>query len=243
MSLRRDYLPLFSIRVVQHGSGDVINNVKIVPTMECRKLLSDHQLLVKEREFGVQVYFSTNPWSADPLLGAITSRVRFDFKVVVPIDFYELYLPDLEGGKRLHLNNLTAAGDIKPGADVSLSTNASVTDIDALNVVAQRFEVEIMPPVGAASYEVRNQFDGQVLRDYPLEELGEGARVEFDLDGLPSGRYRLAPDNLPSQVTKLFVENEVASQRCQAVVSIFLETPQTGAPANGYQFNARFEVR
>ncbi len=243
MSIRRDYLPLFSIRAVQQGSAGVINNVTMAPTMQCRTLLNDHQLLAKQREFGMQVYFSNNPWATNPLLGAISSRVRFDFKVIVPVDFYTTYLPDVESGKKLHLNNLTAAGSIKPGTDVALSANASVTDVDALKIVAQRFEIELTPPVGAVSYDVRNQFGTQVLRNFPLDELGEGERIEFDLDGLPYGRYRLAPDNVPSQETEFFVENEVASQRCQAVVSIFLETPQTGAPATGYQFNAHFDVR
>jgi hypothetical protein len=67
--------------------------------------------------------------------------------------------------------------------------------------------------------------------------------LEFDLERLESGRYRLSPDNTPAQVTDLFVENEVAGQRCQALISIYVETPQTLAPVAGYQFNARFESR
>jgi hypothetical protein len=112
-----------------------------------------------------------------------------------------------------------------------------------VHLVGERFELAISPPVGAASFELRQQFDAAVLNTFDLAELGQGARLEFDLERLESGRYRLSPDNTPAQVTDLFVENEVAGQRCQALISIYVETPQTLAPVAGYQFNARFESR
>ncbi|MFP6789666.1 MAG: hypothetical protein VB954_06765 [Thalassolituus sp.] len=243
MSFRRDYKPLFSIRVVDHNSNAAIEEVVVEPTSQCRKLMQDHQLLAKQRSYGMQVFYSLNPLVAEPLMGAINSRVRLDFKLSLPTDFYQRYLPDVSGDKRLHLCNLDNSGALKAGSAVGLSAGASIAANDALHLVGERFELAISPPVGAASFELRQPFDAAVLNTFDLAELGQGARLEFDLERLESGRYRLSPDNTPAQVTDLFVENEVAGQRCQALISIYVETPQTLAPVAGYQFNARFESR
>lgn len=243
MSFRRDYLPFFSIRTIEHGSADVISGSEVVPTSECRKKIRNHQLLTRQRDYGLQVYYSTNPWAASPLLGEISSRTRFDFVLRLPGDFYQRFHPDIAGNEKLHLHNLQASGDLKPGNAVTLSASPSTTANDAIKLVSQRFELEVTTPAGATAFELRSQFGATVLSSFDLDELGQGARLEFDLDGRNSGRYRLSPDSHPSQIADIFVEDEVAGQSCQGLVSIYLETAQTLAPAAGYEFNARFEAR
>lgn len=243
MSFRRDYLPLFSIHVIEDATGAAVSGVKLRPTSRCQRLLADHQLLVRPRDYGLDVYYTLNPWEASPLLGAITSRVDFDFSLHLPGNFYDEYLPDLTDQNQLHLNNLAGNGSIKPGNTVSLSSGASVAPAEAIRIVAEKFEIPLSIPPGASSFEVRGPFSSAVVYNIPISELGGGERIEFDLRKVGQGRYRLSPDNQPTQHTHVLLDNEVVASRAQGLVSIALEQSQQQAPATGYRFEARFESR
>jgi hypothetical protein len=243
MSFRIDYLPLFRLRLLEHGAAAAIQNSEVQATSQCRRTLDDHRLVAKKRSDGVQVYYSQNPWAATPLLGAINERIRLDFSLRFPLDFFQDYLPDVDSDRVLHLSNLDANGDVKPGQAITLGSAVAASADDAVALVGNRFELAMTVPAGATSFELRGQFDNNVIDSFELSELGSGERLEFDLGKPASGRYRLSPDNDANKVTELFVQNELAATRCHALVSIYLENPQTSAPAGGFLFNARFEAR
>ena len=243
MSFRRDFKPLFNIRLVNHATNLPIPNITVRATDRCLKKLKDFHLLVKQREDGIQVFYSTNPWAASPLLGEISSQVRFDFSIKLPVDFYSRYLPDVDADKRLHLTNLTAAGAIKAGHSVVISGASTISSNDAVLLFPQRFEIEMPKPDDMLSFQLREQFSTDVLYEFTLDELGEGSRIELDLEAVESGRYRLAADNHPTSHTHVLIDNNLAEINCQAIVSIHLQSAQTLAPPQGYQFDARFEAR
>lgn len=241
MSFRRDYQRLLSIHVIDGATSATVGGVKLRPTTRCQRLLSDHQLLTRQRDYGLDVYYTMNPWAPDPLLGPITNRVTFEFSLHLPADFYDEYGPDLTDPKQLHLNNLASNGTVKPGNTVVLSNGGNVGLTEAIRIVAEKFEIPRSVPAGATSFQVRRQYDNTVIHNIPVAELGGGDRIEFDLRKVGAGRYRLAPDNQPTQHTHVLVDNEVAAAGAQAVVSITMEQLQNLAPPGGYRFEARFE--
>ena len=230
MSFRRDYLPYFSLRIVNHANDEAIPGVAIAPAAQCRQKLHNLHLLTRRRAHGLDVYYTRNPWSSAPVLGEISSRVQLD----------------LPGSGQLHLFTLTAAGAVKPGDTVSLAAGTTVAAGDAIRIVPEKFTIPITLNPGATDYEVRGQFDNTVLLEIPVSEIGSGQggqQVEFDLRDVGERRVRLSPDNQPTEVTSLLVNNSHSSGRAQGIVSIFLEQSQQLAPAEGYQFEARFEHR
>jgi len=243
MSFRRDYLPLFSIKLLDNSDGQPIAGGSIVPTRAGMKKLNDHQLIAKSRTWGLQVYYSRNPRAESPVVAEVSTRVRFDFALYLPRSFYSEYLPDISGGEKLHLQNLEGGGAIAVGDTVSIAAGVTVSANDAVFLFPTRFEIEQEVPPGATEYELRAQHDNTVLGSFPVETLGGGDLLEFDLKKINSGRYRLTADTQPGLHTHIFVDNQLASESLQGICTIYLETSQQLAPVNGYQYEARFATR
>jgi len=243
MSFRRDYLPFFRIRALHNSSGNSLPGVQLQPTAQCRRRLADHQLLSRATAQGLEVWYTLNPWQSPPVLAPLSSAVQFDFSLLLPADFFTEFHPDFADERQLHLSNLAGDGSIKPGATVALSSIPTVSSADAIRIVPARFELPLTIPAAASSIDIRGWHDDTVLHSVPVSELGTGPRLEFDLRRVGSGRFRLAPDNQPTQHTHVLLDNEVAASRSQGLVSIVLAQAQQLAPPAGYQFEARFESR
>lgn len=243
MSFRRDYLPLFRIRALHDGTGNSLSAVQLRPTAQCRARLADYQLLSRPTGQGLEVYYTLNPWQSPPLLAPITDTVSFDFTLQLPPAFFAEFQPDFVDERQLHLSNLAGDGSIKPGATVTLSSAPAISGADTIRILPGKFELPVDVPAGATAFEVRAWHDDTVLHSIPVDELGTGPRIEFDLRQMGRGRFRLAPDNQPTQHTHVLLDNEVAASRAQGLVSIVLAQAQQLAPPAGYQFEARFESR
>jgi hypothetical protein len=243
MSFRRDYLPLFRIRALHDSNGTALPAVQLRPTAQCSSRLADHQLLSRPTVQGLEVYYTLNPWHSSPLLAPISAPLQLDFSLQLPADFFSEFQPDFADARQLHLSNLAGDGSIKPGTSVTLTSTSTVSVADSIRILPGKFELPLGIPPGATAFEVRAWHDDTVLHSVPVNEMGAGPRLEFDLRRVGRGRFRLAPDNQPTQHTHVLLDNEVAASRAQGLVSIVLNQAQHLAPASGYQFEARFESR
>ena len=243
MSFRRDFHPLFAVHAVEHGSGDTLSGIRISPTSECQHQLNNFHLIAKPRDFGIQIYYSTNPWVSPVVLGEISDRVQFDFALHIAGDFFARYEPDFADAKQLHLRNLLPNGDIKTGNSVVLSDGAFVSNNDAVRLVPGRFEIPFSFSNSAVALTVRDPYNNTVVTSIDRNTLGEGERIEVDLRHISHGRYRLTPDDQPSQQTDVLISNEIAASRALGIISIVQAQSQQLAPADGYRFEVRFESR
>ena len=243
MSFRRDYLPLFTIWLLDDASGANLEGAVLEPTTRCRDILANHQLLWQTRPQGLAVFYTRNPWQEESLLGRISAPTTFDFSLRLPAAFFTAYQPDLAEAGQLHLYNRNDDGSLRVGANAGLARGARVSSADAIRILPRRFELPLQLPAGAARIELREQFSDRLLLELPLQELGGGWRRSFDLRRLRAGRVRLNPDNQPSEQIHLLLDDELAAGRAQGLVSIMLDQAQDLAPAEGYRFEARFTAR
>lgn len=245
MSFQRQYLPLFSIRVLNNSTGNAIVGAMLKASNQTQKALNNHHLLAKSRDYGLDVFYSTNPQASNALLGPITSVKKLDFELHLSASFYSEYLPDLDGstGKQLHLQNLNASGAVVLANNTSLSQGSVISAIDAVKVQPLRFEVRMNIDGAATEIQVSKQFDPAAIVTLPVTVIGNEVQLELDLTELSSGHYRLATDSQMNQYSHVLLDNELASARAMGLISVYLDQLQTNAPANGYQFEARFDPR
>ncbi|NIQ01950.1 MAG: hypothetical protein GWM98_17390, partial [Nitrospinaceae bacterium] len=83
MGFIRQYHKLFSLQAQEKSSQgeSPLPGVRFKPTAECRKRLGNHQLVLRQRETGAEVYYQLNPNAEDPVMGKIEKRVSFDFVI------------------------------------------------------------------------------------------------------------------------------------------------------------------
>lgn len=247
MSFARSYFPLFRISLLNHSTGEAISGAKLSPSRDCAKLLANHQLLTKERDYGLDVFYSTNPRADEPLLAAFSGLVQFDFQLHLPMDFFKAYLPNLsaEPGRSLHLQNRDAGGNIQQAATNSLGQSVTVGLSEAVTVQPMRFELSMDIDASATSFQVSTEFDNTplLLDGLKIDNTGLNTLTELDLTVLAGGRYRIATDTQPTQYRHLLLDNELAASRAQGLISIYLNQAQDLAPMEGYQFEARFDPR
>ncbi|MGH6784322.1 MAG: hypothetical protein ACREBP_06805, partial [Sphingomicrobium sp.] len=185
MSFIRTYHPLFAV-AAEDDAGTRLAAISFAPTAACRKTLANHHIVFRARPAGFQLFYQTNPQSADPLLGRIAGRVRLTFSMqsAAP-DLLARYQPDLtaQTGKQLYLHNLTPSGNIQ--TKNTLSVGASVQPADAAKIYPPVFRV-ISDLGGAprpAAIRVRDKFDANAPADeFKIVAAPESARAETKID-------------------------------------------------------------
>lgn len=251
MSFILQFRRLFSVFVREESSGVLLTGFSFAPSEQSRRLLAKHQLLFRARPGGCEVYYRLNPRAADPLLGRISSRVRFTF-CLEPGEptFFARYEPDLdaETGPQLYLDNLTAAGAIQPPTEQSLSAGTVVQRADAVKVVPQLFFAPA--PVGGAGaptrFIVRDKFNpATVVLEAPIS-AGPGVTqtlTPIDLSGHPPGPYTLETDAAGAAARTIYADDTLAGVKTLGLMDLYWETAQDSVPPAGIAYLIRFRQR
>ncbi|TCI01877.1 hypothetical protein EZV61_16565 [Corallincola luteus] len=244
MSFRRDYLPLFSIELVDNDSGLPIA-ARFSPTGRCSKRMANHGLLFRKRNNMAEVYYSRNPWAESPVIGAISALTQFDFSIRLPDGFYQRYQADFAGlGLRhMHLQNRAADGSLRQTAVASISQTALLGDQDGALIVSQHYQARMNLPIGASAIDIRAQFSETIVKSIAVTQVGSDTPVSVDFSGLPFGRYTLAPNNAPAQRLTVYFDDNLVGDGGHGLVAVFINQSQALAPAQGYRFVARVEPR
>lgn len=247
MSFVTAYKPLFDVAVEDEADGSRLSGFTVTPTEACRRALADHQLVERDRESGVQVFYRTNPQAADPLLGRISARTRFTFALTNSAsDLFDRYEPDLgpETGPQLYFDNLDASGAIDSAT--TLTANGFVATDDAAKIHAAVFQVRsdmsgADPPT---ELRVRDKFDGSLVTQIPLVAGGgDEVTTEVDLREFPRGVYTLETDAPGATSKTIFIDDTLVRIAPLGVVDLYRETAQNTAPADGDSYVIRFRKR
>ncbi len=247
MSFVTTYKPLFDVAVEDEADGARLRGFTVTPTEACRRALADHQLVERNRESGVQVFYRTNPQAADPLLGRISARTRFTFALTnSAADLFAVYEPDLgpETGPQLYFDNLDAGGAIDSAT--TLTANGVVATDDAAKIHATVFQVRTDMSGADPPTELRinDKFDGSLVKQVSLV-AGGGDEVitQVDLSAFAPGVYTLETDAPGATSKTIFIDDTLARLAPLGVVDLYWETAQDTAPADGDSYVIRFRKR
>ncbi|CAN0425969.1 unnamed protein product, partial [Ectocarpus sp. 13 AM-2016] len=157
----------FYIRVLDADSGNPIEGMEFIPSLECKVNLEKHRLLLKKRTGGLDIYYQENPEAASPLLAPIKKRTKFGFGLVISDpDFFSRYDPDLNDPPQLYFDNLDGAGALLAGATEVLSENSQVQLVDTAKIYAKTFSVATDLTVAPAptSYSIKEKHGPATLQ-------------------------------------------------------------------------------
>lgn len=247
MSFVLEYHRLFSVSVLEDGSGTRLPAFRFAPTSATSRVLADHQLRFKPRAAGFEVFYRSNPLAADPLLGRIGARVQMTFAAeLMEADFFARYLPDLtdDTGPQLYLDNLTGSGNIQAASNQRLMVGSVVQTDDAIKVRPSIFTARADAGGGLTRFVVRDKFDATtIIADVPAVANGATASAKIDLSTGKPGPYTIETDAAGSSPRTIYVDEHLASRRIAGVVDVHWETPQNTAPADGQPYVIRFQKR
>jgi hypothetical protein len=251
MSFVLHYQRLFKISVTEGAGGPGLAGFTLAPTPRCRVLLDNHQLVFRGREAGGEVYYRLNPLAADPLLGRISTRVRFTFCLLqTDAAFFARYKPDLtkSTGPQLYLDNLTATGGIQPADRETLARGEVVQSVDAVKLYPAVFvaTADLSGGEPPTLFRVLNKFNpDDVVLEAPIISGGNNGRgfAKIDLSGKPAGPYTLTTDAAEATPRTIYLDQELAGAPLLGLVDIYWETPQNAVAAGGQAFRIGFAKR
>lgn len=248
MSFVIEYRPFINVTVEEDGPNTPLPVLSFAPTLTCRRTLADRHVVFRRREAGFQLFYQRNPMAADPLLGAITTRIRLTFSAtLVQTDLLEMFEPDLtsETGPQLYFDNLTPGGNIQ--TKNTLTTSTIVQSNDASRVYPPVFEATAdtsvaLPPT---EWHVLDMFDSSdVITPEPIVSSTAGlTRTKIDLTKKVGGPYTLATDVATPPPRTIYVDEALAYLGAAGVVDLYWEARQDTVPAGGVDYFIRFRRR
>ena len=249
MSFIVEYRPFVNVTVEEDGPNVPLPVLRFTPTQACIRILADRHLAFRRRDAGFQIFYQSNPMAADPLLGAITSRIRLTFSAtLIQPDLLETFEPDLtsETGSQLHFDNLTPSGNIQ--AKSTLTAGTIVQAADASRVYPLVFEATADLSVASppTQWRVLDRFDSSVVvHTEPMSSTATGVtRTKIDLARKKaSGPYTLATDEATPPPRSIYVDEELAQLSVVGVLDLYWQTRQDTVPAGGLDYFIRFRRR
>ncbi|HEX9659883.1 MAG TPA: hypothetical protein VGA18_06250 [Rhodothermales bacterium] len=249
MSFVVEYRPFINVAVEEDATNVPLPVLRFTPTPASIRILADRHLAFRRRDAGFQIFYQSNPMAADPLLGAITSRIRLTFAAtLIRPDLLETFEPDLtsETGSQLHFDNLTPSGNIQAKSTLTTSTIVQAADASRVHPLVFEATADLSVPSPPTEWRVLDRFDSSIVVHTELiPSTATGAtRTKIDLAKKQvSGPYTLATDEATPPARSIYVDAELAYMSVAGVLDLYWETRQDTVPAGGLDYFIRFRRR
>lgn len=255
MSFTLSYIDFFNIRVLDVDSGNPIEGMQFIPSLECKVNLEKHRLLLKKRTGGLNIYYQENPEAASPLLAPIKKRTKFGFGLVISDpDFFSRYEPDLDKPSQLYFDNLDGAGTLLAGATEVLSENAQVEAVDATKMYSKTFSIatDLSLAPTPSSYSINEKHGPATLQTVLIDTSSGMNQVTTKLNDplqqaasfiAASGPYLLESDSGQPATQTIYLNDQLVKQNLSGIIDIYWETAQDTVPPGGSKYEIRFKLK
>lgn len=226
------YHPFLALRLEDDG-GEPVTAFDIRPTPLALQVMGMNQILWRPRSDGLQLFYRTTPESAPPLLGEITTRVRYSFHMrLTDGAFFTRHFPDFAGdGAALHFDNLDGAGAIQaPGAIITQGATVSDADTVAMGTVPFPAHVDLTGGV-PTDVELQNPISGNPLVTTPVTAAAGATETTVLLDASEpgDGLYR-AVATIPAALDQRIYTDTATDGTERGAVDLYWETAQDTVP-------------
>ncbi len=255
------YNPFFSVTVYEKDSNNPFESFSFFPTIECRRLLNNFNLVFRPRSSGFEVFYGETP------LIPITEKNRFSFGLTFS-DFglFEKYGLTKTGESDtavyqpgFYFDNLKSNGSIvtaNPASMVAAGTasNKTVSAEDTYRLRRQTFHVYDAAGDSAPSgYELSHMFNPSLTQTIPvkpnpgmayLATTINSIDMEEDYLGQP-GPYLLKANKQPPPVRNLYLSDELGRGEAQGAIDIYWGKPQNNVsnPGQGQRYTITFKPK
>lgn len=240
------YHPFLALQLEDDG-GEPVTAFDIRPTPLALQAMGMNQILWRPRPNGLQLFYRTTPESTPPLLGEITSRVRYSFHMrLTDGGFFTQHFPDFAGdGAALQFDNLDGAGAIQ-AAGAIISQGATVSDADTVAMGTVPFPARVDLTGGVPTdVELQNPVSGNALAT-TLVTAAAGATettVLLDASGPGDGLYR-AVASIPAALDQRIYADAATDGTARGAVDLYWETAQDSvASPDGAIYRVVFQRR
>ena len=246
MGFIRDYKVFFNVKVVDYTTDSPLAMFSFLPRSNCQQLLVDHQLIFRNLDTGFSVYFAENPIARDPVVGKISSRVRFGFAMrLKDSSLFSRYslVPSELSGPQFYLDNLLVSGAIQPLSHQPLCEGEYVGIVDSARICPHIFFVktDLSRGIPPTKYMIKQKFEPSATIKEVLINVSSGSGVvntKIDLADQTDGPYLLDTDD--DSARTIYVDNTEFTQGNLGVIDIYWEVGQDSIPEGGLSYTLPF---